>query len=56
MKLFSKDLFQNKIPDEKLELEREHQRKLQDLKQANKEILEKAKQRKQAEIELRLKN
>ena len=36
-------------------LEREHAKKLQELRQVNKEVLEKARQRMQADLELRLK-
>jgi RNA polymerase-binding transcription factor DksA len=53
--LFSKDLFKNKLPEEKQQLERDYQRKLNDLKNSNKKLVEQARQRIQAEQELKLK-
>jgi hypothetical protein len=42
MQLFSKDLFKGKMPEEKLQIDRDFKNKVTDLKTGNKELIERA--------------
>lgn len=54
VRLFSQNLLSNKIEDEKVNLEAEHRRKVQELRQQQKDDLQKARERLENDSKVRL--